>query len=217
MRYTHNRFCNNTDEFIFNGAGHWDIPIIQPEPYEPIDFVGFNYAKTISKQNTCKANGVHFFIDDYQFERVWNEWKKYGQFLNQFRAVFTPDFSLYTDWPKALQLFSHYKKHFIGAYLQRLGVKVYPTIGWSDESSYDWCFDGEPVKATVAVSSVGTQKNQQAKKAFLMGYDAMLEGLEPRVILFHGNVPKEARGNIIKIETFQEKQFRKLDKEVITS
>mgnify|MGYP002623762682 CR=1 FL=1 len=202
-RYANTRFNNNLNEIIFDGVGPYDIPIIRPEQYEPINFIGFNYSKSISKQSIRQANGIHFFVDDYQFERIWGSWKKYGAFLSQFNAVCTPDFSLYTDWPKAVQIFNHYRKHFIGAYLQELGVKVYPTIAWSDADSFEWCFDGEPKNATVVVSSIGTQNSISKKSLFLNGYNEMLKRLQPKTILFYGNIPAECSGgNIIKIEPF---------------
>lgn len=206
MRYANTRFCENTDEVIFPGVGAYDIPQLLPEEFQECEFVPFNYALTTK---TRENKGVHFFIDDYQFERVWRQWKKYGEILQQFQAVMTPDFSTYTDYPKAIQIYNHYKKHFIGAYLQTLGVKVYPTISWSDESSFEWCFNGEPIGATVCVSSVGTQANAQNAQLFMRGYDAMCERLQPETIIFYGNVPEECRGNIVKIRAFQEK-FREV-------
>ena len=95
--------------------------------------------------------------------------------------------------------------HFAGAYLQYLGVTVWPTIGWSDEASYEWCFDGEPVSGCVAVSSVGPTKNRAALKLFMKGYDAMLERLQPETILFYGKVPDECRGNIVRVRPFYER------------
>lgn len=151
-----------------------------------------------------EGKGVHFFIDDYQFEKVWRNWKRYGAMLSKFDAVMTPDFSLFTPWPKAVQIWNHYRKHFVGAYLQEKGIRVYPTICWSDESSYEWCFDGEPENACVCVSSVGTQRRPESKRLFQLGYDAMLERLNPKTIIFHGMIPKECRGNIVQIKTFQE-------------
>lgn len=208
MRYANARFCENTDEIIFEGVGKYGIPPIEPERFDPCEFISFNYARTAKDR---AEKGVHFFIDDYQFERVWREWKKYGAMLSEFSAVMTPDFSTYTDWPKALQIYNHYRKHFVGAYLQTLGVKVYPTISWSDKESFDWCFDGEPVGATVAVSSVGTQRGMEERRLFLDGYNEMLNRLKPETIIFYGNVPAECMGNIVRIKPFQEK-FR----EVIT-
>ena len=43
----------------------------------------------------------------------------------------------------------HWRKHQLGAYWQRVGMTVVPTIGWIDRDSYSWCFDGEPVDSAV--------------------------------------------------------------------
>ena len=80
-----------------------------------------------------------------------------------------------------------------------------PTICWADKESFDFCFDGEPIGGTVAVSSVGTQKNRNAKKAFWLGYEEMLNRLTPDKIIFYGDVPSECRGNIINIRPFSDK------------
>lgn len=98
----------------------------------------------------------------------------------------------------------------MGAYLQNMGITVYPTICWSDKKSLDWCFDGEPVGGCVAVSSVGTQMREEERQGFLYGFDAMMERLRPEVVLFNGKIPSECKGNIIRIEEFQ-KRLRRLD------
>ena len=49
-----------------------------------------------------------------------------------------------------------------------------PTICWGDEDSYEWCFDGEPVGGTVAVSSVGILNSKEKIKHFIMGYEEMI-------------------------------------------
>ena len=77
-----------------------------------------------------------------------------------------------------------------------------PTVCWSDEKSFEWCFDGEPVGSTVAVSSVGTQNNKTAKAAFLAGYEAMCDRLRSEAILFYGNVPEECKGNIMRVKRY---------------
>lgn len=194
----------NSTRAIFQGAGEYDIPIIEPTKITENNFIGFNEVLS-SKQNNC---GVHFFLDDYQFQRLWNTPDRYIEKLQNFNCVLSPDFSLYTDYPTALQIYNHYRKHWIGAYLQLYGIEVIPTICWSDEKSFEWCFDGEPIGGTVAVSSVGTQKNKIAKELFLKGYKEMIERLQPETIIFYGRVPEECEENIINIKSFQEK-FRR--------
>ena len=89
--------------------------------------------------------------------------------------------------------------------MQENGVNVIPTISWSTPDSYEWCFDGEPTNGTVAVSSVGTQKNKKAKELFVQGYQEMVNRLEPETIIFYGNVPEECMGNIVHVRAFQDK------------
>ena len=51
------------------GVGMYDIPAIAPTEYQEAELISFNYAKS------CKSpanKAVHFFVDDYQFNRVWN-------------------------------------------------------------------------------------------------------------------------------------------------
>ena len=198
--YARDRFNNNLAFGVFPGDGAYDIPRIAPEKFSLMPFIPFTEA------NQCKDRDrvcVHFFMDDYRFDRVWYFLKRYVEMFSQFGAVLTPDWSLYADWPTAVQAWNHYRKHYVGAVLQDAGVTVYPTIAWSDERSWNWCFDGEPVGGTVAVSSVGTQKNRDAKAAFLAGYNEMMRRLEPETVLFYGDVPDGCGGNIVRIEQFQ--------------
>lgn len=193
----------NAEKQIFDGIGKYDIPMIEPIVVtEECEFIGFNYASGCKDRHD---KGVHFFIDDYQFERLWRNIDGYVNMLAQFKYVCSPDFSIYTDFPKALQIYNHYRKHWVAAYLQGFGCNVVPTIAWSDKESFEWCFDGEPVGGTVAVSSVGTQRNAECKQRFLEGYEAMCKRLRPANIIFFGNVPPECTGNIIKMPTFVER------------
>ena len=193
----------NLDKFTFTGFGKYDIPQIEPvKEYPQGEFIPVNYAKT-EKDPSSKI--VHCFVDDYQFERMWREPLAYINLIGEFHSIMTPDFSLYTDYPKALQIYNHYRKHWLGALWQSMGYKVIPTIAWSDKESFDWCFDGTPKCATVAVSSVGTQRSKETKQLFLDGWNEMLRRLEPETVIFYGEIPKECNANIIRIKSFQDK------------
>ncbi len=202
----------NLEKFTPEVTGKYDTPIIKADEAVCSDFIGFNYARSC-KNKADKA--VHFFLDDYQFTRLWNRPQEYINMLSQFSCVLSPDFSLYTDFPLAMQIYNHYRKHWLGAYWQSYGIKVIPTICWSDVRSFDWCFDGEPVGGTVAVSSVGTRNSKAAKAAFLLGYDEMLRRLSPSEIIFYGTVPTECRDNIVQVRAFQERFVDKAHSEVV--
>ena len=89
----------NTEKMIFPGVGKYGIPIIKPETdirIDKLEWIPVNYALTAKDKAT---KGVHFYKDDYQFERFWNNPDKYIPLLQQFGAVCSPDFSLYSDMP----------------------------------------------------------------------------------------------------------------------
>lgn len=202
MNYRNTRNYENLNKRIFKGVGPYEIPQIEATHFEFCEFVGFNYAAQAKKR---EKKEIHFFLDDYQFERLWKTPDRYLSMLYDFKYVMTPDFSTYTDFPKIIQIYNHYRKHWIGAYLQENGIDVIPTISWSTPDSYEWCFDGEPEGGTVAVSSVGTQKNKKTKELFILGYKEMVRRLQPETIIFYGDVPEECTENIVKIKAFQEK------------
>lgn len=193
----------NLQHGFYAGAGKYDIPQLTGSKITDFpELIGFNYAKTTKNRQN---KGVHFFLDDYQFLRLWNNPTAYLDILKGFRCVLTPDFSLYADFPTAMQIYNHYRKHWLGAFWEDNGIEVIPTICWSDEKSFKWCFDGEPKGGTVAVSSIGTQNDNAAKAAFISGYEVMCEKLRPETILFYGNVPDECKVNIVHIKAFQDK------------
>ena len=103
-----------------------------------------------------------------------------------------------------MQIYNHYRKHWLAAYWQLYGMTVYPTISWSDEQSYDWRFAGEPVGGIVAVASVGTQNNKEAQRLFLKGYEEMMKRLDPQWVIFYGKVPLECDWNVIRIKPHYE-------------
>lgn len=176
-------------------AGMWEIPVVKPTRQIPegIQFVGFNYAK--GYKAPCDV-GIHFFLDDAQFVRLWNSPDTYIPLLSRFRCLCAPDFSMYSDMPKVLQAYNHYRKHWTAAYWQELGLTVIPTISWSTPDSFEWCFDGEPENSVVAVGTAGTQASKASRAAFMEGYMAMLERLKPREVLVFGKLPDNLPGNI---------------------
>ena len=62
----------NTEKMIFSGVGKYGIPEIKPETdirIDKLEWIPVNYALTAKDKAT---KGVHFYKDDYQFERFWN-------------------------------------------------------------------------------------------------------------------------------------------------
>ena len=111
----------------YDGSGKYDIPMILPVYALPeiTEWIGFNYVLSDKASDEEKAHkGVHFFVDDYQFERIWNNPDLYIKKLLKYGCVLSPDFSPYGDMPLATQIFNHYRKHWVAAYMQENGVNT---------------------------------------------------------------------------------------------
>ena len=187
MNYRQTRCYHNCEKALFEGEGTLRMPAIEPTDVDVSDtpLIGFNYALT-EKHPEDKI--VHFFIDDYQFDRVWNNPDAYLAVLGRFKAVVSPDFSLYLDFPPAVQHYNNYRRQWCGAYWQEHGITVIPTVRWSDEDSYEWCFDGIPHHSLVCISTVGGFKEKTVSEKWMQGYRKAMEVLEPSYILFFGKV-----------------------------
>ena len=98
--------------------------------------------------------------------------------------------------PRALQIFNVFRSRWVAAYWQSKGLIVIPCVSWSDALSYDYCFDGIEKESIVSVGMIGCKRN---KKAFLRGYNKMLEVIDPKAIIVFGTPFGEMKGNIIKV------------------
>lgn len=179
--------------------------------YEPENDYGF---PTIYKQdfdikqlvpfgNKNFKGTAHFFLYDFIFERVWNKPKKYIDILKRYQTgVLSPDFSLYTDYPIAVQIWNTYRNRWCGRYWQDQGIKVIPTIGWSTPESYKFCFQGIERGSTVAISTLGVLQNKEATKLFQQGYNEMTQQIHPEKIIIYGRLPEQFKKQGQNIEIF---------------
>ncbi|COR45019.1 chromosome partitioning protein parB [Streptococcus pneumoniae] len=134
--------------------GFYNMPKIEGVDHIPKDFQGFNYVLNKPDYSSC----VHFFLDDYQFERIWQRPDFYIEKLLEFDSALAPDFSLYLDMPIAMQVWNIYRSRLIGQIMQDYGLTVIPTVSWASEESFDFCFDGLPKNSTLAISTIGVKQ-----------------------------------------------------------
>lgn len=160
----------------------WQMPVIENDGYVPTDLTGFNYAKTKKDKNT----GIHFFVDDYQFERVWNNPEKYVGILADYDCILSPDFSLYMDMPMPMKIWNVYRSRQVGAYYQSRGLRVIPTISWAEKETFEFCFKGIPKGSIVAISTIGVKQNKDARKIWEDGVAEMIRQIEPSTIIVYG-------------------------------
>ena len=203
-KYRDGRNWENFNIAKFDSEGKYDIPIIHPCE---IDITAKDDFKGFAARNKVTHDTVlHFFLDDYMFECIWRRPYLYLDLFMKSKAVLSPDFSTYLDFPKAMQIYNTFKRHWLAAYWQSYGVNVIPTIRWGYEDSFDWCFDGEPKNSTIAISTVGLSNSKENKRLFLQGYEEMQKRLSPSKILWYGTVYEECQSdNIINFKPFTDK------------
>ena len=78
----------------------------------------------------------------FRFESIYKNPDDKIERLKEFNAVLSPDFSMYTEMPVALQLYNCFRNRWVGAYLQQNGITVIPTVRWGNLESFNFCFDG---------------------------------------------------------------------------
>lgn len=204
---TQQRVANilNLEHAQFEGAGKYDIPEIEPvyDLPEIKEWIGFNY---VLSDDEPEGKAVHFFIDDYQFTRIWNNPEKYVDKLKRYVCVAAPDFSPYGDMPLATQIFNHYRKHWVACYLQEHGVTVIPTVRAStDERSLDFYLEGTPKNSIVMISNMW-QNTADEKEYFQKEYNTMLNVLKPCKIFVYGR-EEQLSGNVEFVKTFADKRW----------
>jgi len=170
---------------IFECVGQWEIPVLQPCSFVPESLAAWHDPK--QRAHAAANNGaLHFFIDDYRFEKCWSRPESTYAKVAEVGAALSPDFSMWRDMPKAMQLWQIYRSRWCAAFWQHLGVEVIPSVTWGGPATYEFAFDGLPQQSHVAISMVGVRKDGQG--LFRNGLHAMMQACNPSLILVYGKL-----------------------------
>ena len=190
----------------FPGKGKLQIPVIpkfQPkdDDFDDLLLIGFDKTKSTGQRHLDRM--VHFFLYDYRFEQVWKTPDVGLERLSRYRAVLSPDFSMYLEMAPVMQLYNVFRNRWCGAYWASKGIRVVPTVNWGDESTFDFCFDGIEKGSVVAVSTYMASAHDNRcdqKEWFMAGYNEMLRRIEPeKIICYHTPFP-EMQGDIVYVD-----------------
>ena len=123
--------------------------------------------------------------------------------------MISPDCSLYRDAPLAVQITNVYRNRAIGSYYQRKGSYVIPQIRWGNEDTYTTkvlpekvAFLGAEKHSIVSIGTYGCIQHADDKKHFKAGLEAMLETLEPEVVLVYGSMPDSVFKDYLHLTKF---------------
>lgn len=187
--------------------GELEIPIIKPIKDVPNKVISFLDAHKTKNYNQW----VHFYIDDFHFEKIWNRTKQELEFLKKFKGVILPDFSLYRDMPLVMQYWNIYRSRAIGNFLQSNGIKVIVNVRYGDERTYNAACLGVSRNSIIAIGTNGCIKNKIDRQYIDDGFDYVIKKLTPKIVIIYGGVTKHIEKscskNKIKIVRFESDTF----------
>lgn len=172
---------------LFPSSSDYGIPDISPTDFVPTNLAAWNMPRH-RDYAAISRGAIHFFLDDYRFETAWSAPERLLPRVLAVGASLTPDFSLWRDMPRAGQIWNTYRSRWCGAYWQANGAEVIPTACWGATDTFDFCFDGIPEGATVAVSSIGIRSNEIDRTLFRAGLEELVMRTRPRLLLAYGRL-----------------------------
>ena len=196
----------NSDLFLrnnFESDNALGIPLIHKQGLPDEDIKLISYSDTSYKDVKNIEKGVHFFIDDWRFEKIYDNPEKILKKIGKYKFLLTPDYSLYAEMPLWRQIENVAKARYVGAKWQSKGMLVFPTVSWSLSRSYEFCFSGIEKGSIVAVGMIGCKTT---RLNFLRGYEKMLNIIEPEKIIVYGKPFKEMEGDIIEVDYLESRK-----------
>lgn len=164
-------------------VGKYGFPKLKKTTAIPRNVIPFNLAKT---ETETTDKWIHFFIDDYQFERIWNFPARYISMLRRFEGVISTDYSMFLNMPLAQRIWNCYRNRAMDYWMQNLGINVVPVVEWADYRELEWCLDGIPKNSTVAIGLYGCSKNSRSRYNALKGIEKVCVELDPYSLICYG-------------------------------
>ena len=179
--------------------GDYDMPIVGNfDDISVIDYIAL-YSDT-SEYNKTENTCVAFYQYDHVFDGIHGLYNsiiyKDEERLNKFRERFkgakyivAPDYSLFGDFPNALQIFNIYKSRVCMCWLiANTKAKILPNVRWTFPFTFEYCFDGIMKGSNIAIGVLGQIRDKENKKMFLDGLKVAIDRIEPKRLLVYGFV-----------------------------
>ena len=166
-------------------AGWLGLPILKPCNEIPRGLVGCDEIRP----STSRDLFVHCHTTDDKLEKFWLDFERHIPLLVEFRGVYPPDFSQFSDMDAAACIWNLYRLRVTASMFAAYGLQVMPIATWWGRESFDICFDGLPKNSVIGVSTVGAIKDPKCRRIFCEGYPEMVKRLSPDVVVLYGGRP----------------------------
>lgn len=161
-----------------------------------------------SMKDTGNTNGaIHFYVDDYRFVGMymWGNLAHFTEQVSRYKTVIAPDFSVYLDQSRILNLFQLYQNRVVAAYWQSVGLQVIPSVSWGNAESFEYCFDGLPQNSVLALGGLGNAHHKSMTELWEYGVRLTIERLHPTALIIYG-APKHLE---LPVKTYNFENFIK--------
>lgn len=175
----------------FSTEGKEDMPILYPYNSSlPNIFIPF------SERNKGPLScGIHCYLYDYFIEQTWKMPSRIISCLQKYPCVIGPDFSLFVDMPRAINIWNVYRNRWVTSFWQSHSINAIPSASWGNADSFDYCFDGLPKNSIIAIGHTAIGKDKSYKRLFRMGVETLIERKQPTKLLIYG-LPLDFNPNI---------------------
>lgn len=164
----------------------YDIPRIKPCDLVPDRLVAFSEAMSMSTTPDHRA-WVHFYEDDYRFERLWRSPDTYLPRLAPFAGIISPDFSVYRNLPAAEKIHQTYRNQLLGARMQADGGTVIANVRLSGRESIPYALAGVPRNSTIAIGLHGCTRDKANRRHVVEEIGLICAELDPTQLVVYGS------------------------------
>ena len=158
---------------------------------DPQILVPFNAVMSLSGEEKAANIFYHFFVHDYQFERMWSNPTVYMPFLLRIGRGIGPDFSAYLNMHPTEAIINCCRNRLLAFYLQLQGIVIIPNVCFGGGETLTWAFDGLPEDSVLALTTQGCMNDYVAKRALLNGMHELVRRKQPEMIYIYGSFPEE--------------------------
>lgn len=113
--------------------------------------------------------------------------KRYLSYITSHEAMIAPDYSLYSDLLRALQIYNTYRNYLIGSWLQGKGILTIPNARLDGDLSLDYTLTGIPEYSTIAIGAHGCTKNRVNRKQFIQEVKRLVDLKQPTNLIVYGS------------------------------
>lgn len=157
--------------------------------------------RTVTKGDFSRCT-LATFCDDYRFAGCWTRPECFLEGMRQrgYAQACSPDFSTYGDSPIIEQMYAVFRSAWVARYWQLHGIRIIPSLTWSDERSYAFAWCHIPRRPPLAI--VDARSRIAATEAFRKGFAAAMEAVRPEKLIVYGNGEIDADCPMIRLEAW---------------